>query len=74
MTIGYPALYRQKCLECQNLEMWILREREREREKNNKGELNKAELINEKFLIFFISSAPAKNDKSETRCIFRRQS
>ena len=52
----------------------INRERGGERENNNKGELNKAELINENFLIFLISSAPGKNEKSETRCIFRRQS
>ena len=41
MTVGYPALYRNKCLECRNLEMRTMMEKER------LGRLTKTELIQE---------------------------
>ena len=41
MTTGYPALYRNKCLECRNLEMRNIIEKER------MGRLMKKELVQE---------------------------
>lgn len=41
MTVGYPALYRNKCLECRNLEIRTMMEKER------LGRLTKTELIQE---------------------------
>ena len=41
MTIGYPALHRNKCLKCRNLEMRTIIEKER------LGRLTKKELIQE---------------------------